>query len=111
MPSNHFIFCCPLLLPPSIFNSIRVFSKESVLHNRWPSIGVSASASVLPMNMQDRFPLEWTDWISLQSNGPQQSSPTPQFKNINSSVLSILYTSTLTYTHDYWKNHRVLLEK
>ena len=69
------------------------------------TISVSASASVLPMNMQDRFPLEWTDWISLQSNGPQQSSPTPQFKNINSWALSFPYSPTLTSIHDYWKNH------
>ena len=64
MPSNHLILCCPLLLPTSIFQSIRVFSNESVL-----LIGVSASASVLPMNIQDRFPLGLTDWISLQSKG------------------------------------------
>ena len=69
MPSNHLILCRPLLLPPSIFPSIRVFSSDSVLHNRWPNTGVSASASVLPMNIQDWFPLEWTDWISLQSKG------------------------------------------
>ena len=53
MPSNHLILCCPLLLPPSIFPSIRVFSDESVLRIRWQSIGVSALASVLPMNIQD----------------------------------------------------------
>ena len=47
------------------------------------SIGVSASASVLPMNLQDWFPLGWTDWISLHFKDPQESSPTPQFKNIN----------------------------
>ena len=54
MPSNHLILCRPLLLPPSIFPSIRVFSNKSVLRIRWPKgIGVSASASVLPMNIQD----------------------------------------------------------
>ena len=67
MPSNHLILCCPLLLLPSIFPNIRVISNESVLGNRWPNIGASASASVLPMNIQDWFPLEWTGWISLQS--------------------------------------------
>ena len=57
--------------PPPAFNlsSFRVFSNESVLHIRWPSIGVSASASVLPMNIQDWFHLGWTGWISLQSQG------------------------------------------
>ena len=67
MPSNH--LCCPLLLPSSIFPSIRVFSNESVLRIRWPSIGASASASVLPINIQDWSPLGLTGWISLQSKG------------------------------------------
>ena len=53
MPSNHLILCCPLILPPSIIPSIRVFSNESVLHLKWQSIGVSASASVLSVNIQD----------------------------------------------------------
>ena len=69
MPSNHLILCRPLLLLPSIFPSIRVFSNESALHNRWQSIGVSASASVLPMNIQDWFPLGLTGLNSLQSKG------------------------------------------
>ena len=69
MSSNHLTLCCPLLLPPSIFPSIRVFSSESVLHIRCPNIGVSASSSVLPMNIQDLFPLGWTGWICLQSKG------------------------------------------
>ena len=53
MPYNHLILCRPLLLLPSIFSSIRVFSNELVLRIKWPSIGVSASASVLPVNIQD----------------------------------------------------------
>ena len=69
------------------------------------SIGVSASASVLPMNIQGWFPLGCTGWISWQSKDSQQSSPTPQFKSINSSALSFLYSTTLTFIHDYWKNH------
>ena len=67
------------------------------------SIGVSASTSVLPMNTQDWSPLEWTGWI-LSPKDSQESSPTPQFKSINSSVLSFLYSPTLTSIHDYWKN-------
>ena len=63
----HLILCHPLLLLPSIFPSIRVFSNESVLCIRCQRIGVSASASVLPMNIQDWSPLGWTGWISLQS--------------------------------------------
>ena len=69
MPSNHLILCCPLLFLPSIFPSIRVFSNESLLCIRWLSIEASASASVLPMNIQDWFPLGWTSWISLQFKG------------------------------------------
>ena len=69
------------------------------------SIGVSASASVLPMNIQDWFPLGWTGWISLLSKGSQESSPTPQFKSINSLALSFLYSPTLISIHDYWKNY------
>ena len=57
MPSNHFILCCPLLLLPSVFLSIGVFSNESFLRSGGQSIGASASASVLPMNIQDWFPL------------------------------------------------------
>ena len=75
MPSNHLILCHPLLLPPSIFPSIKVFSSESVLHIRWPSIRVSASASVLPMNIQDWFTLELISLISLQSKGLSRVSP------------------------------------
>ena len=69
LQSNHLILCCSLLLLPSIFPSIRVFSSESILRIRWPKYWVSASASVLPMNVQDWFPLGWTGWISLQSKG------------------------------------------
>ena len=68
MPSNYLILCHPLLLP-SILPSIRVFSNESALPIRWPSTGVSASTSVLPMNTQHWSPLGWTSWISLQSKG------------------------------------------
>ena len=70
------------------------------------SIGVSALASVLPMNTQDWSPLGWTGWISLQSKGlSKESPPIPQFESINSSVLSFLHSPTLTSIHDYWKNH------
>ena len=69
MTSNHLILCRPLLLQPLTFPSIRVFSNESVLLIRWSKYKVSASASVLPMNIQDWFPLGLTGWISLQSKG------------------------------------------
>ena len=105
MPSNHLILCRPLLLLPSILPSIRVFSNETALCIRWPNIGVSASASVLPMNTQDWSPLGWTGWSPCSPRDSQESSPTTQFKSINSLALSFPYSPTLTSTHDYWKNH------
>ena len=69
MPSNQLVLCHPLFLLPSIFPSIRVFSNESALCIRWPKYWHLASASVLPMNIQDWFPLGWTGLISLQSKG------------------------------------------
>ena len=63
------------------------------------SVGALASASVIPMNIQD-----WLIW-SCSSRDSQESSPSPQFKSINSSVLSFLYGPILTSIHDYWKNH------
>ena len=68
-------------------------------------IGVSASASVLPMNIQDWFPLGLSGLISCNPRDSQEAYPTPQFESINFSVVSFLYSPTLTYIHDYWKNH------
>ena len=67
MPSNHLILCRPFLLLPSVFPSIRVFSMSQFFISGGQRIGVSASASVLPMYIQDWFPLGWAGWISLQS--------------------------------------------
>ena len=69
------------------------------------SIGISASASVLAINIQDSFPLGWTGWISSCPRDSQESFPTPQFKSINSLPLSFLYGPILTSIHDCWKNH------
>ena len=69
IPSSHLILCHPLLLLPSIFPNIRVFSNESVLPIRWPKYWSLTWASVLPMNSQDSFPLGWTGLISLGSKG------------------------------------------
>ena len=68
-------------------------------------IRTSASASVLLMNIQDLFPLGLIGLISLLSEDSQDSSPAPQFKSVNASVLSLLYGPTLTSVHDYWKSH------
>ena len=105
MPSSHFILCRPLLLLPPIPPTSESFPISQLFTWGDQSIGVSALASVLPMNPPDWFPLEWTGWISLQSKDSQESSPTPQFKSINSSAFSFLHSPTLTSIHDYWKNH------
>ena len=69
------------------------------------SIGVTASASVLPMNIQDWFPLGWTGGSPCCPGNSQESPPAPQFKSINSSTLNFIYSPTLTSIHDYWKNY------
>ena len=102
MPSNRLILCHPLLLPPSIFPSSRVFSSESVLRVRWPMYW---SFSISPSNEYSGLISFRMDWLSPCSPRDSQSSPTPQFKSINSSGLSFLYGPTLTSIHDYSENH------
>ena len=102
MPSNRLILCCPLLLPPSIFPSIRIFSNELALHIRWPKYwSFSFNISTLRTDLL-------SDGLVGSPCSPrdsQESSPTPQFKSISSSVLSFLHSPTLTSIHDPWKNH------
>ena len=105
MPCNHLILCRRLLLLPSIFPSIRIFSNESVLHIRWPKYW-SFSFSISPSSEYSgliSFKMNWLDLLAVQ--GTLKSSPTPLFKSINSLVLSFLYSPTLTSIHDYWENH------
>ena len=105
MPSNHLILCHPLLLLPSIFPSIRVFSNESALCTRWPKYW-SFSFNVSPSNEHPgliSFRMDWLDFLAVQ--GTHESSLTPQFKSINSLALSFLYSPTLTSIHDHRKNH------
>ena len=105
MPSNHLILCFPFLLLPSVFPSIRVFSNESVLHIRWPKYW-NFSISISPSNEYSgliSFRMDWLDLLAVQ--GTQESSPTPQFKSLNFSVLGLLYGPTLTSVCDCWKNH------
>ena len=89
MPSNHLILCHPLLLLPSILPRIRVFSNESVFPIRWPKYW-SFSFNIIPMNVQEWFPLEWTGLELLAVQGTQESSLLPQSKSINSLVLSLI---------------------
>ena len=103
--SNHLILCHPFFLLPSFFAGIRVFSNESVLHIRWPKYW-SFSFSISPSNEYSgliSFRMDWFGPLAVQ--GTLKSSPTPQFKSINSLTLSFLYGPTLTSIRDYWKNH------
>ena len=105
MPSNLLILCHPLLLLLSVFPSIRVFSSESVLHITWPkywSFNLSISY-FSEYSGQISFRIDWLDLLAVQ--GTLRSSPTPQFKSINSSALSFLHSPTLTSIHDHRKNH------
>ena len=91
----------PLSSCPQSFPASGSFPMSQLFASGDQRIGASASASVLPMNTQDWSPLGWT------ARDSQESSPTPQFKSINSSVLSFLYSPTLTSIHDRWKNHNL----
>ena len=102
---NRLILCCPLLLLPSIFPSIRVFFNESILHIRWPkhwSFNFNISLSNEHSGLIS-FRMDWLDLCSPTDS--QESSPTPQFESINSLVLIFLHSPTLTCIHDHWKNH------
>ena len=93
-------FSCPQSLPASKF-----FPMSQLFPWGGQSTGVSALASFLPKKSQGWSPSEWTSWISCSPMDSQESFPTPQFKSINSSALSLLHSPTLTSIHDYWKNH------
>ena len=102
MLSNHLILCHPLLLLPSIFISIRVFSNESAFCIRWPKYW-SFSLSISLSNEYSgliSFRIDWFDLLTVQDS--QVSFPKPLLKSINSLVLSFLYGPTLTSIHDYW---------
>ena len=101
MPSNHLILCCPLLLLPSIFPSIRVFPSESALGIRWPKDwSFSFSFSISPFS-----PSEWTGWISLQPKGLSRlfSSTTVQNHQFFGAQPSLWSNSHIQ--PDYWRNH------
>ena len=98
--------CHPLLFLPSIFPSIRVFSNQSPLCMRWPKYW-SFSFSIIPSKEHPgliSFRMGWLNLLAVQGT-LQESSPTPQFKSVNSSVLSFLHSPTLASIHNHWKNH------
>ena len=93
---------CPQSLPAS-----GSFQMNQLFTSGGQSIGVPASASVLPMNTQDWPPLGWTGWISLQSKGLSRVFSSTTDQRINSSALSFLYSPTLISIYDSWKNHNL----
>ena len=99
MPFNHLILCHPLLLLPSIFPNIRVFSNESALQIRWPKYW-SFSFIINPSNEYSGLipvRIEWFDLLAAHPRDSQESSRTPQFEIVNSSVLNLLHGPTLTF--------------
>ena len=108
MPSKHLILCRLLLLLPSIFPSIRVFSNESAIHIRWPKVAIhirwSFSLSISPSNEHPgliSFRMDWLDLLAAQ--GTLKSLLQHHSSSINFLVLSFLYSPTLTSIHDHWK--------
>ena len=93
---------CPQSLPAS-----GSFPVSHLFVSGGQSIGASASASVLPVNIMGWLPLGLIGLISLLSKNSQESSPAPQFESVNSLVLSLFYGPTLTSIHDYWKKHSI----
>ena len=105
MPSSHLILCHPLLLLPPIPPSIRVFSNKSTLSMRWPKYW-SFSFSISPSNEHPgliSFRMDWLDLLAVQ--GTLKSLLQHHISKVQFSVLSFLYSPTLTSIYDYWKNH------
>ena len=105
MPSNHLILCHPLLLLPSIFLSIRVFSNESALHIRWPKCW-SFSFSISLSSEYSGLISFRINWFDLAVQGTLKSLL--QHHSSKASILwcsAYLYSPTLTSMHDHWKNH------
>ena len=102
IPSKHLILNRPLLLFPSSFPSIRVFSNESAHHIRWPKYWSFSVSPFIEYSVLISFGIDWFDLLAVC---PQEYSPAPQFKSINCLVFSLLYGPTLTSVHAYWKNH------
>ena len=105
MPSNHLILGCPLLLLPSIFPGIRVFSSEPALHIRWPKYW-SFSSSLSPSNELSgwiSFRMDWFDLLA--SKGLSAVLSIAHFESISSLTLGVLYGPAFISVYDYWKKH------
>ena len=106
MPSDHLILCRPLLLLPSVFPSIRVFSSESALSIRWPKYW-SFSLSLSPSSEHSGLPsfrIDWFDLLAVQGT----LRTLLQHHSSKASILqhsAFFYSPTLTSINDYWKNH------
>ena len=100
MLSNHLILCHPLLLLPSIFPRIRVFSNELAFHIMWPKYWSFSISSSNEYSGLSSFRIDWFDLLAVQ--GTLESSPALQFESINSLVLCLLYGPILISVHDYW---------
>ena len=111
MPSSHSPSVVPFSSCPQSLPALESFPMSQLVTWGGQSTGVSALASFLPKKSQGWSPLEWTGWFSLQSKDSKEASPTPQFKSINSLVLSFLYGPTLTSIHDYWKKSQPWLNR
>ena len=105
MPSNHLILCPPLLLLPSVFPSIRIFSSESALCIRWPKYW--NFSIILPMNIQSWFPLRLTGFISLLSKGLSRVFSSIIVRRHQFFGAQLFFIVQLTSVYDYWKNHRL----
>ena len=106
MPSNHLILCCPLLLLPSIYLSIRVFSKAQLFASGGQSTEASGSASVLPMNILCWFLWGMIGLISLLFKGLSRIFSSTKIWKLQFFFAQLsLYSPTLTSEHHYWKNH------
>ena len=104
-PSNHLILCHPYFSHLQSFPASGSFQRSQFFAAGGQSTGVSASASVLPMSIQNWFPLGWTGWISLQSKGLSRVFSNTTVQKHQFFGAKLFYSPTLTSIHDHWKNH------
>ena len=109
MPSSHLILCCPLLLPPTIPPSIRVFSNESTLRMRWQKYWRFSYSISQSFQRKPRTELLQNGLVGspCSPRDSQESSPTPQFETSILWRSAFLHSPTLTSIYDHWRNHRL----